>query len=368
MTAIAWAQRGIGRLEPADKPLLDAFQQANFGPHSLPVRPDYHQWMYEDVPHPDVEGPQFWVCKRNGAIVGQQCGIPFLLQAGDRVTRASWAIDLMVAPEWRLRGVGPALSEAHAMASPVSISLGMTDAAYKSYKRTGWTDLGTIPTWVRLIDAPRCVRVSPFKGPLVTAAGAVGGPLLSGLSMGGNALARLRGASLELVPAFDERADTLWEAAKNAHPALGRRDRQTLAWRFDRLWACDRLRRFYVVKRGEVMGYVVLRVDEWKGEPVGVVLDYLARPGWTGAAFALTVELARRERMTALLCRTLNARAVRTFNALGFLSLKNGVRFPTRVMARIGQGGDPFKAVVSDPKSWLITAFDSDIGFKGLGE
>lgn len=368
MTAIAWAQRGVERLDPVDLPLLHQFQTAAFGANSLPVQAHYHRWIYDEVPYPDPEGVQFWVCKRNGAIVGQQCGMPFPLHIGDEVTRSSWAIDLMVAPEWRLRGVGPGLSESHALASPVTVSLGMTDAAFKAYSRTGWIGLGTVPTFVRPIDARRCRTVSPYRGPLVNIATALAGPALTGLSLASGTMARLRGARLVEIPAFDARADTLWEAAKGQAPVMARRDLNWLRWRFDAIWMADKLRRFYVMRRGEVMGYLVLRIDQWKGEPIAVVIDYLARPGWLGPAFALAIERARKDGATALLCRTLNARAVRTFGSLGFLCLKNGLRMPTRIMARTGPGGERFKEVISDPKNWIITTADSDMGFRSLGE
>lgn len=367
MNAVAWGARGIERLGPADRPLLDGFQAATFGPDAVQRQPGYRRWLFDEVPHPDPEGIQVWVCKRAGAIVGQQCGIPFRLQAGGEVLRASWAVDLMVTPEWRLRGVGPALSEAHAMASPVTLSLGMTDAAYKSYRRTGWIDLGTIPTWVRPLDLAACRRAGPPAGTLLRAAALVGGPMLAAHALAGGFAGRLAGARLVEVPAFDERSDALWEAARRQHPLGAVRDRAALSWRFDRTWTADGLRRFYVMRGRRAMAFLVLRADPWKGERLAVVLDYLARPGWTAAALALAVEQARRDGMAALLCRTLNTRAVGAFRALAFLRLANGVRMATRAMARIGPGGEPVRALVEQPANWFLTAADSDIGFKPLG-
>ncbi|WP_454017185.1 GNAT family N-acetyltransferase [Azospirillum sp. Marseille-Q6669] len=269
MTAMPWLQRGVERFMSEDRVALESFQRDHFGADS-PLLDDTHfNWLFEEPPTPDPEGMQLWVCKRNGGIVGQQAGIPFALKVGQRVRRASWAIDLMVAPEWRLRGVGPGLSETHAAASEVSVSLSMTDAAYKSYKRAGWLDLGNIPTYLRVIDPPRCLRVSPYGGGLARLVARLGKPAMNAASLVGHAAARTFGARLVEVDRFDERMDGLWEAAAPQHLCAARRDHAYLQWRFDKIPNAARHRRFLVMRRDTVVAYVVLRVDRWRGERRG---------------------------------------------------------------------------------------------------
>lgn len=364
MTILARAQRGIDLFDPADRPRLAEFQHQHFGVDSLPARSDYQSWAYGGA---EGETPQFWVCRRNEAIVGQQCGIPFTLQVGAEALPASWAVDLMVAPEWRMRGVGPALSARHAEVCPITVALGMTDAAFKTYRRAGWLDLGAMPTWLRPIDLQRCLAASSFNGPLLAMLARIGQPLLSVAARISALPARLAGATLVAIPAFDERVDAVWREACLTHTVQARRDLSFLRWRFDTLWADTGLSRFYVMRRGEVMAYAVLRVDPWRGIPVGVVLDFLARPGWTARGFALLLEHARRSGMAALACRILSVRAARALGSLGFLCLKQGVRAPTRAMVRLAPEFDRLKDAVAEPRNWLITAADSDVGFRPLG-
>jgi len=370
VSVVAWAQRGIARLDPGDRPTLAAFQREHFGERAMQHRPEHHRWLFEDVPRPDPEGVQLWVCKRKDAVVGQQGGIPFRLKAGERMLRASWSIDLMVAPEWRLRGVGPALTDAHAMCNEATVSLAPSDAAYKAYKRAGWLDLGSVPTYVRVIDPVPCVAVTPFAarlGRAGRAAAAVAGPVLATASFAYAAAALAAGARVEVVERFDERVDPLWRDAAQRYPVIAERSLDFLRWRFDRGPAVRQAKRLYITRRGQLMGYVVLRADRWRGVPVMVVLDYLVRPGWTAAAFALAVEYARRERAAALLCRTLNPEAARPLAAMGFACLKNGLNMPTRMLARAGFGAEDSAALLSDPANWYVTAADSDLGFEPLG-
>ena len=363
MSVLERARQGIARYTPAERPELEAFQHNQFGDGVLQSDWEHFRWAYEEVPTPDPEGVQFWVCKRNGAVVGQQAGIPFRMKVGERVCRASWAIDLMVTPEWRLRGVGPALSEMHWTANEVAIGIGISDLGYKAYKSGGWLDLGGLTTFVRIIDPVPCVRASKHDGALPRLVAACAKPIAAAASMGFAALTRAR---LSEVPAFDQRVDGLWEDASHHHPVIAERTLRFLSWRFDRNPAAGRFRRLYVLRGGELMGYLVLRAESWRGAPVGVVLDYFVRPGWARPAFALAVEFARREGMAALLCRTLNAEIEKPLIRMGFLCLRNGLNMPTRIMARPGPGCEGLADTLGNPRNWFVTAADSDLSFAEL--
>ncbi|HYH22860.1 MAG TPA: GNAT family N-acetyltransferase [Azospirillum sp.] len=356
----------LRRYRPSDRPALEAFQQATFGPDARQLDPAHTHWLYEENPWREAEGPQLWVYEYEGAIVGQQGGIPFRLKAGGLELSASWGVELMVAPEWRLRGVGPALSEAHAAASDVTLGLGMSEAAYKAYRTAGWIDLGLVPTYCRVLEARRCARALAVRGPLLPLAAALATPALDLAGFLCDTGARLFGTRLVPIPAFDEAVDDLWATVSPHQPVLARRDARTLSWRFDARNA-DRYRRFYLMHRGVVKGYAVLRVDRWEAEPIGVVIDYLARPEWLLPMLAHLTRLARREGLVALLCRTLNEPADRVFKALGFLQFRQGHRTPTRAMARLGENARDAAELIGDRRNWLITAGDSDTGLRELG-
>lgn len=370
MTALPWNQRGIARFEPADREALRTFQRAHFGPDALQCCDTHFPWLFEQVPAIDAEGPHLWLCRRGEAIVGQQAGIPFRLKAGDRRLTASWAIDLMVAPEWRLRGVGPALTDAQANATDIAVSLAMSDAAYKSYKRGGWIDLGGLTTHLRVIDVARVAQAAGhgvgWKRPAAVAAR----PLLAAGGMACAAAARTIGFRLEPMACFDERIDVLWREAAPALPAAAERSADFLRWRFDARPGAGALRRFALMKGGRMAGYAVLRADMWRGVPVGVVMDYLTLPGGRWPLFALLADRARRGGLAALSVRALDARLGKPLRALGFIAFPNGVTKPTRMMIRPSAPlGTPEHAdtvaLLSDPANWFVTTADSDIGFKG---
>lgn len=367
-TTIARRVSEVSRYQPDDRPSLEGLYAQTFGAGTLQADPAYFRWVYEANPQREAAGPQLWVCRRPEGVVGQQGGIPFPLKVGERWPAASWAVDLMVAPEWRLRGVGPALTDTHVNANEVVGALGISDAAYKAYRRSGWIDLSPVPLYLRVVDAARCAKVGPIRNPWIGPAAAAANPLLRGAAMAFRGLARLAGTRLDEVAAFDSRVDALWPTVAPVYPVIARRDHTSLSWRFDAVPGAARYRRFLLIRRGVVKGYLVLRVDPWRGEPVGVVIDYLARPEWLGPLFAHAVDLAHREGLIAVMCRTLNAPGRNVLMAMGFLYLKTGIRRPLRFMARLGPTAADLAPLVSDPKNWFLTAGDSDIGLKELSE
>ncbi|MCW2247471.1 GNAT superfamily N-acetyltransferase [Azospirillum fermentarium] len=373
MTALPWNQRGIARYQPADRTALRDFQRAHFGTDTLQCCDAHFPWLFEQVPAIDAEGPHLWLCRRGDTIVGQQAGIPFRLKAGDRRLTASWAIDLMVAPEWRLRGVGPALTEAQANATDLAISLAMSDAAYKSYKRAGWIDLGGLATHLRVIDAAGVARAAGHGGGWKGPAAAASRPLLAAAGMACAAAAWAAGFRLEPMACFDERADGLWRDASPSLTAAAERSADFLRWRFDAKPDAGKLRRLALMRGGRMAGYVVLRTDLWRGLPVGAVMDYLTLPGGRWPLFALLAERARRDGLAALSVRALDARLRKPLRSLGFVCFPNGISKPTRMMIRPaaslngladGPGDADTVALLSVPARWFVTAADSDIGFK----
>ena len=112
MSYFAEIARSVTRYEPGDKPALRAFQRAYFGA-TRQTDERFFEWLFERNPHQESDRPPVWLCKRDGTVVGQQASIPVVLKIDDIEQRAAWLIDWMVHPDWRLKGVAPALLTAN---------------------------------------------------------------------------------------------------------------------------------------------------------------------------------------------------------------------------------------------------------------
>jgi GNAT superfamily N-acetyltransferase len=118
------------------------------------ARPERNAWLYDDNPFIGDEGRGPWLCRRDGKIVGQQGEMPFDLQIGDEVRRTLWAVDLEVAPEWRLKGVGPALMSTMLERHTVACMLDLTDDGFAAFTRAGCTNLGKVDAYRRPARRP----------------------------------------------------------------------------------------------------------------------------------------------------------------------------------------------------------------------
>ncbi len=145
----------IRQLQPVDIRDLRKFQRNLFGnQNAIQAQEKHHQWLFDLNPFNNGNLPQLWIFRDKGGIIqGQQAGVPYILHAGNKSWRASWGIDLMLSPEYQLRGVGAVLNSEFVQTNEVSTAAGITEAAQKTLHRAGWMDLGTIPLYARPLSA-----------------------------------------------------------------------------------------------------------------------------------------------------------------------------------------------------------------------
>ena len=356
MTYAARLQQRVLRYTREDRRALIEFQQRTFGPAARQLDERHFKWLFEDNPFNSPDGPQIWVCRSNGSIIGQQAGIPFDLKVGGQYRSASWAIDLMVRPEWRLRGVGAVLSETYVASNDITVGLGISDQAHRAFLRAGWTDMGTVPLYIRPLDASWILKARPSSGSLLRSASAFAAPVLALWDAASEGCTRLRGAALRPVERFDERVDALWAEASGDYTTVARRDCRSLRWRFDALADTGRYERLYLFDGEKLRGYAVVRMAARYGEPVGMIVDYLSGADWLTPLFASSLVYLRRAGAAAVYCTTLNHRADFCLRALGFVRRESSVRF----MVRLGRRGSALSEIVSNPRNWFVTAADSD--------
>jgi GNAT superfamily N-acetyltransferase len=350
----------VTRVERVDEVDVVEFQERHFGPGSRQTRRDVGRWLFEENPWRAGDGPELWVSRPEGVVVGQQGGIPYRLKVGPMHEDASWAIDLMVDPRWRLRGVGPVLSETHATAHPVATAVGLSTAAHRAYLRAGWTDLGTLPLWVRPIDVARSLalrtRDVPFARFLrLPATIALGG---EALALGG--LARASGTDLEDVDRFDDRSDAVWARSARHLAVAATRNLAWAAWRFDDVPGRDQLERAYVTNRGAAVGYVVLRTDLSTGAALLSVVDYLVPPGLVLPLIGLVVRRATERGVVAVVWRTLHERVDVALRAAAFVRADSESDPGARFMVRVADE-HPASGLIRRRDRWFLTAADSDL-------
>lgn len=352
----------VHRYSPEAQPALDRFRRRMFGEHARQVEPALFSWLFEQNPRRRRSGPDLWYIKKGEEVLGQQAGIPVRLMVDGRPVDASWAIDLMVQPKWRLRGVGPVLSGVHQQHWRVALALGLSEPAYRSCLRAGWTDLGSIDAAFRPLEITRLPQpeLSPPARLVVR--------LVPDVAVRGSAHAIAASVGhaththVEVIERFDERIDALWSKAEGSRSILVTRDLIGLRWRFDALPDPDLYTRLLLMHGDEVVGYVVVRMDDWDGLPVGSIVDYFSAPQWTLPLFAHAVDELSRQGAAGVSWVGLDRVARLPLKRLGFISRPCSTRFMCKLRSR----SDLSIVRLGHRASWFLTAADSDLDHRVL--
>lgn len=343
----------VRRLRSEDHSALRHFQATTFGSDAAQLDSTRHAWLFDDNPRVSASGPQFWIFEKNGEIAGQQAGIPFELTVDGKQHAASWAIDLRVRPEYRMRGVGAVLSEVYVKENDLTVAFGLTVDSYRAFQRAGWTDLGLVPVFVRPLRLVKMVEQRPtLRGAKRLCAVALQ-PLLAA----GNAVNRVfrRGYGFERIDQFDERVESIWKSASTSYQILSTRNFESLQWRFDHPFVRDKYERFYLTRRGLPSGYAVLRSTDVHGVAAGEIVDFLVVPSELRALLAFCIEHFRRTEAAAVYCRA-TPRMMGPAAATGFLRRGSTVR----LMVRIDPRSSVNRAAAADISNWFVTTADSD--------
>ncbi len=346
---------GISRYTDADRKALDVFKRSVWGDEALHCAPDYFRWQFEQSPYKRDEGSQIWIYRKDGRVYGQQAGLPVLLKVGDQYYRGSWAIDLMVAPAFRLRGVGAVLSETYVADNDVTIGIGITDDAFRAFRRAGWLDLGEVPLFVRPLDAVEMLKTRwrPIAGRFI---GAVINAGLRCLAWGWRLRSMAVRIRLKEIDRFDERMDELWHLVSPHYAIIAQRDCGYLNWRYVDHPQKNRYRRFLLSRGDELLGYAVLRLGRRHDVSAGYVVDFLCAPKHIGTLFGACLPVLRRWGAAVAYCSCSGVEAQGCLKWLGFKRRRSGAH----MMVRTDSIDEQSAQLISRRDNWFVTAGDSD--------
>jgi GNAT superfamily N-acetyltransferase len=353
----AYAERliaAITRTTPADREELLEFRARMYGPQSAFADPRWVRWLYDEAPLAADRGPALWVFRDAGRIGAQQGAIRTRVRVGHNAVELSWALDLMVSPELRARGVGALLPKRVLEECSATAGTEVSDAAQKAFGRAGWAHLGTLPQWVRPVAAEEFMRARAPDLP----AGLLRLPFAAAeRTVAVYARLGARGRQLSPPVRFDQRADEVWERSAPSWPVIGRRDYEWVRWRWEGCPRRDGATVHWLERGSETVGWVVLRVGEHRGVRAGFIVDLLAPSHELSALFALAVERLRHEQVVAVYCLFNAPGAQQALARSGFLRRDSGFA----MMAFAGNLPAESARLLTDPTQWFITAGDSDL-------
>ena len=344
-------RRKVRRYRPdTDREALLALRRAAWGDVTQASGP-YLDWRYPAV---DGEFP-LWVVAEKGAIVAAEGAVPVSLSVAGTSYRAAWFIELFVDPRHRWRGLGAALTQVASEGFEVTMGTELSDGGWRTFGHAGWTELGTLPLWVRPLDLDEVLAVR-LPGKVPAGVRRLAGPALRAADVALDGVLALTGLSVREVDRFGDEVDGLWRAVGARYPVVGRRDAAVLNHAFASYPDPTRYRRLVFHRGGRLVGWSVLHLGERHGLASGDVVDFLAAPGFTLPVLARSLRVLARAgaRMAYVIHLGPDADALRW---LGFS--RRDSRWRTMVNASDLPAAD--RARVSRREGWYLTAGDSNL-------
>ena len=266
-----------------------------------PVRTTLSAWRWQFLDNP--AGESFCViAEDSGVFVGQYAAIPTRFSVKGNETVFAFSCDTMVHPEYRRKGIFVALADE--LYRSMKEKNGVTtvwgfpnQASLPGFTgRLGWNLLSAFPLWVR-----------PFR-PLTWFCRQV--PLLKKVfpapevqkesSAPSRPYVLESGLVIEPLSHFHEEFDHLWKRHHGLSPIMQIRDRPYLNWRYLGMPAFGYLP-FSIKWKGNLAGFMVLRMMDLMGHSFGVLVDLFPFPLINASVTRLVTDFA------AVSCRTQGA-------------------------------------------------------------
>ena len=329
MAVLSIEQRGLGDAED-----LFRLYGSVFGEALTEASRRRWEWQYLENPVRDA-GPEIWVAREDGRLLGQYASMPVRLWWGAREVRSSWGMDVFVAAQARGRG------------------LGLTPSSYGLFKKLRYHDVGPVPLFQKVLDAGAVARRR-----LGRVVGAAAAPVLRLALAARHPERRRRADDVVVQPAagFTAEYDALWERARASYAMCVRRDREYLGWKYAR---CPH-RRYDVLEArrgGTLEGFAVSRHEDHRGVALGWIVDVFADTADHAAKDALlgaVLDSFRAAGVARAQAFAMNAALADDLRRRGFRRHRSPMQFCVR--ARVES-----EAVLADRGRWHVVFGDSDM-------
>lgn len=259
--------------------------------------PERWEWEYQS--NPFVKGPDLpvWIAVENGTkIVGQICVMVEPLKIGAQTGHfLSWAVDLIVLPEYREQKIGFKLTKAIYDANENIMALPMS-AAFRHYlEQLGTIQVDTVRVFNRMVHVEKeavnrslenhfhhnspvgsfitnFLRMANLSGLLCRLINAY--ISLKDFFYG---IKKVEKRKIEEVTKFDQKFDEFWETVSSKFDVIVPRDSVFLNWKYSQQPFMN-YRIFTVVNDGRMSGYVILRLAVPPESNTGIIADLLVSP------------------------------------------------------------------------------------------
>ena len=298
------------------------------------------KWKYLSNYTNMEELPSIWTFGFGDTLCGQLGAILVSFKVFDEEFVCGWLADFGIVPKWQRQGLGIKLVQAAFDELGFILGYGLSSASYNLFIKLGWTYLGEVPLYRRVLRPyisyrPRALLdliywslVNKYKPP------------------------RFSTDTVKIIERFDKRADAVWKQMAKEITCAAKRDQTYLNWRYVDVPGCDYIL-LASIMGDEHKGYIVI----CKRGYVGHIVDFIVPPSDSLTIKLLidtTIRFFYRNGFREVTCGASDARIQNILRSYCFRRRGFGRRFlywndSKRVMIR------------SKLQDWFLTSGDCDL-------
>ena len=324
----------VCRRSEAERPALEAMYADVFGKNAAEENRARWQWQYDENPNCGPEGPEIWVAKEGGRVLGQYATMPVRLKVLDRILHASWGMDVMVGPNLQRKGIGSRLFLYWDQQVEASLGLGLSVSSYTLFKKLNWEDVGPVPCYSAVIDARALLGRRIGADSTVAAVLAPLAKILMWLVFPRRPTKKGNTVDVRLAAEpFGADYDALWERVAPAYDFIAERRARYLEWKYRKVPHVS-YDIFEAHKDGVLTGYIVLRATERNGVKLALVVDLLADPddkATVGSLLDRAFSWASDHEVARMQTFTFDRRLQARLAAKGFIRIESPMQFCIRI-------------------------------------
>jgi GNAT superfamily N-acetyltransferase len=332
----------------------------------------YWLWKFKDNPIGFSHG-NVVVAEHKGKIIATYAGWQRQIKVGNKIIKGSLGVDLITHQKYRRQGIFKAMTKRlfsnHAQEG-IELTMGFTayssrkltdfrGAALKGHYKYGWFQIDDVMYSVRVLNAGAILK-SRFNSNIMQNIMRMPTNLALKLYTRVKKPPIVRGLRINELSNFDKDFNDLWKKASRDWNICVVRTQDILNWRYFNMPVSDYLA-YSAYVDDELMGYVILNIDQTGGQKIGNIIDIFTQRNRTDIVHNLishSVSIFMRENVDKVSCWMLNGHPYsNVLKKCGFLR-----RHPEVMLsARFNGETELSKDYIENQQNWLISTGDSDI-------
>lgn len=345
----------IEQMRLSDKAELLAFLKAAFPDNPRQSDAGHWDWHFLKHPYSEPDNIPVWLAKSGGHVVAQLATIPVEMNLDGESVRAIWILDLIVAPDFRRRGIMKRMFDIVMAQYPFGLGVA-TDKQHSVAMVRGWdwAIFPKIPRYHRLLFPGTASRDLSRLKPLRTAADLAFAPFRPRRNR-----SHVGPNMVRAVESFDESFDRLWAECRGQWKCSISRSAAFLNWQFREQPG----KRFDVLgyyDGDRLLGYAVMffrRENRQGAIDKAAISDICYHPSAPGqivdALLEAALQLCLERRAGGLVTDTFDPFLQQRLKRFGFWNVKTRLE----MLAKVPEGYE----FAYDPANWFLTRGDSDI-------